>query len=317
MAKFNAKSLVTLILIAAVVFLSTCVSNNNSAGISKEDSLKQQLDHGKYLVTSVVNCVDCHSQLDMNKFSLPLIEGTEGSGGFPVHEIINIPGKIFIPNITPYALKDWTDDEIAIAMTKGINKNGDTLFPMMPYHGMSKMAREDVHAVIAYIRTLKPIENSFPKRELFVPASVFGPLPDNDYKNNVRPDTNNKVQYGEYLVSIAHCGDCHTPFSPEGIPDFSKGLSGGNEDKLPGFTVRSANITPDSATGIGSWTEAMFISKFRTNASPENVNRNPGKQNTIMPWTFFGRMKDNDLKAIYAYLRTVPPIQNKVVKWPE
>ncbi|MGK2864856.1 MAG: c-type cytochrome [Chitinophagaceae bacterium] len=307
---------VLVILATPVLFFSTCVNNNNSSGISAEDSLKQQLEHGKYLVHSVVNCVDCHSQLDMNKFSMPIVAGTEGGGGLPIHELINIPGKIFIPNITPFALKDWTDDEIARAMTKGINKSGDTLFPMMPYHGLSQMAKEDVHAVIAYIRSLKPIENNFPKRELFVPASVFGPLPDNDYKNNVRPDENDKIKYGQYLVTIAHCGDCHTPFSPEGIPDFSKPLSGGNEDKLPGFTVRSANITPDSATGIGSWTEEMFISKFRNNANPENINRNPGKNNTIMPWSCYGNMKENDLKAIYAYLHSIPPISNKVVKWP-
>lgn len=299
------------------IFLS-CNNENSSPALSKEDSARIQLEHGKYLVNSVVNCVDCHSQLDLNKYSLPLIPGTEGSGGFPMHEVDkNIPGKVYVSNITPFALKDWTDEEIAVAMTRGINKNGDTLFPLMPYHGLSVMAKEDVEAVIAYIRTLKPIENSIPAREMYVPMSVFGPLPDRDYKLNKRPDTTDLVKYGEYLVSIAHCTDCHTPFTPEGPPDMSKYLAGGFQFSLPSFTVAVANITPDSATGIGSWTEEMFLTKFRTNSTPEILNSEPGKFNTLMPWSFYGKMKDHDLKAIYAYLRTVKPISNKIEKWPQ
>jgi len=107
-------------------------------------------------------------------------------------------------------------------MTRGINKKGDTLFPMMPYHGLSRMAKEDVEAVIAYIRKLKPIENNIPARQLFVPAAVFGPLPDNDYKQNTLPDSSDRVKYGEYLVSIAHCTDCHTPLTKEQLPEMSK-----------------------------------------------------------------------------------------------
>jgi len=308
------------VFIVITLFLNGC-NNENKNGttvVSKEDSLKQQLERGKYLVYSVVNCVNCHSHLDFNKFSAPIVKGTEGGGGLAVHELeMGFPGKLFVPNITPYALKDWTDAEIARAMTKGINQKGDTLFPMMPYHAMSNMAKEDVDAVIAYIRTLKPVEGSYPKKELAIPLSLFGPLPDNDYKNNIKPDTADKVKYGGYLVSIAHCTECHTQFTPDFKPDFTKLFAGGREVKTPGFTVRVANITPDTATGIGGWTEEMFLTKFRTNASPENINRNPGKLNTIMPWSFFGTMKDNDLKSIYAYLRTLPPVKNLVEKWPK
>jgi len=309
---FN-NNLILVVLIAG--FVSAC--NNNTPAISKTDSLQQQLDRGNYLVHSVVNCVDCHSQLDLNKFSLPVVPGTEGGGGMAVHELVEIPGKIYIPNITPAALKDWSDDEIARAMTRGINKRGDTLFPMMPYHGLSRMAKEDVEAVIAYIRKLEPIENKIPARQLFVPAAVFGPLPDNDYKNNARPDSNDKVKYGGYLVTIAHCTDCHTPLTKEQMPDMSKYLSGGQHFKTPAFAVTVANITPDSATGIGSWTEEMFLTKFRTNATKEVLATNPGKFNTFMPWSFFGTMRDHDLKSIYAYLKTIKPVSNKIVKWEE
>ena len=304
--------------VALIIFACDNEAKEPTTAISKDDSLKQQLEHGKYLANSVVNCVDCHSQLDTSKFSGPVVPGTEGGGGLALHEILptDIPGKMWVPNITPYALKDWTDDEIARAITKGVNVKGDTLFPLMPYHGLSRMAKEDVEAVVAYLRSLKPIEASFPARELFIPAAAFGPLPDVDYKKNTRPDTADRVKYGEYLVTIAHCTDCHTPVTKEKMPMMDKFLSGGQQFKLPTFEVTTSNITPDSATGIGSWTEAMFLAKFRTNSTPEMLATKPGKANTIMPWSFYGTMKDHDLKAIYAYLRTVKPIKNKLEKWP-
>jgi hypothetical protein len=83
------------------------------------------------------------------------------------------------------------------------------------------------------------------------------------------------------------------------------------------FKVATANITPDSATGIGSWTEDAFVAKFRTNSSSEVVDKDPGKMNTMMPWAMYGKMKEEDLRAIYAYLRSVPPVKNKVEKWPK
>lgn len=299
------------------IFISSCGEQAKQAAYAaREDSLKAQLERGRYLAYSVVNCVDCHSQLDFEKFSLPLVPGTEGAGGMALHEAFKgFPGKLYIPNITPAALGDWTDAEIARAVTRGINKKGDTLFPMMPFHYLNAIAEEDLNAVIAFIRTLKPIEKIHPAKEMFIPMAVFGPLPENNYKNNVKPDTADKVKYGEYLVTIAHCGECHHTKSPEGMPIPGMMFAGGNTESLIPFQVTSANITADSATGIGEWSELMFIAKFRTNAATENLQSKPGKFNTIMPWSFYGTMTDSDLKAIYAYLRTVPHVRNAVEKW--
>ena len=82
------------------------------------------------------------------------------------------------------------------------------------------------------------------------------------------------------------------------------------------FKVTSANITPDS-TGIGAWTEAQFLNKFVPYREEKNYSHNPGKENTIMPLTVFAHMTDDDLKAIYAYLKTVKPVVNKVEKYPK
>jgi mono/diheme cytochrome c family protein len=315
MKKLFVLSAISCLAIAAVYF-SSCKGNNSGTPVANEDSIKR-VERGEYLAHYVAQCMDCHSFRDTGKFSLPVVPGTEGGGSaFAFGEGEGIPGEITPPNITPFALKDWTDEEIIRAVTGGINKKGDTLFPIMPFHHYSKMTKDDILSIVAYIRTLKPIERNTPPRKLFIPISMAGPLPDVNLDSNKMPDPSDKVKYGEYLTNAAVCSECHTPMGPQG-PDFSKLFAGGFTFNLPMFKVTVANITPDSATGIGTWTEEMFLSKFKTNSSDANVNRHPGKENSIMPWAQYGKMKEDDLKAIYAYLRTVKPISNKVEKYPK
>lgn len=309
---------VFLLIVTTSLLIIACKNEDKKVETGKqtsEDSLKKMVDRGQYLANYVTVCVVCHSTRDITKFALPLVPGTEGQGGHPFGKEEGIPGVVTPPNITPFALKDWTDDEIATAMVHGVNKKGDTLFPIMPYFNYNSMSKEDVYSIIAYLRTLKPIDSTTMPRKLEIPLSALGPLPPNNIDKNVTPDPSDKVNYGRYLTTIASCGDCHTPMGQQG-PDMSKAFSGGFKFSMPFMEVTTANITPDSATGIGAWTEEMFVQKFKTNSSPEVVNRNPGRQNTFMPWAEYGKMKDEDLKAIYAYLRTVAPVKNKVEKWP-
>jgi mono/diheme cytochrome c family protein len=307
----------------AVVILSVVIQACNNSGkepaaVSKEDSLKMVVERGEYLSHHVAVCIDCHSKRDFTKFSFPPAPGTLGIGAsFPFTKAEGIPGEVWAPNITPGRLKEWSDDEIARAIAHGVNKTGDTLFPIMPYPNFSKMAKDDLYAIVAYLRTLPSSDSTVPSRKLEIPLSALGPLPDFTPEKNMRPDTADKIKYGEYIATIASCGFCHTPMNPDGSFDFSKAFSGGFTFRTPEFSVTVANITPDSATGIGSWTEEAFITKFRTNASDEVVNADHGKQQTMMPWAMYGKMKESDLRAIYAYLRTVPPVSNKVEKWPQ
>ena len=316
MKKFIALAVICSAIIIAANF-SACNNNKSDAKAdNKEDSVKNVIARGEYLANYGAACLDCHSKRDITKFSMPVVPGTEGGGGITFGKAEGIPGEVTPPNITPFALKDWTDDEIAMAMTKGINKKGDTLFPIMPYHNYSRMVKEDVYAIIAYLRTLKPIDSTVPPRKLMIPASMFGPLPQNDFTQNTKPDPSDKIKYGEYVTTMASCGDCHTPMGPQG-PDFSKKFAGGFVFDLGFLKVGVANITPDSATGIGTLTEAAFLQKFKANSALERVNANPGRENSIMPWSMYGKMKEDDLKAIYAFLRTVQPISNKVEKYPK
>jgi mono/diheme cytochrome c family protein len=317
MRKFIALAAISFTIIAAAYFSSCNGKKSEPTAISKEDSIKKVIERGEYLANHVTVCIDCHSIRDTGRFSMPVIPGTEGGGAaFPFTKTEFVPGLVMPPNITPAALKDWTDEDYTKVITRGINKKGDTLFPIMPYHSYSKMTKSDVLAIVAYIKTLKPIERTTMPRKLEVPLSMFGPLPDGNLDNNKMPDPADKVAYGGYLVTIAACADCHTPMGPQG-PDFSKIFSGGTVFENQLFKVVVGNITPDSATGIGAWSEEMFVNKFKNNASNEVLNLHPGRQNTFMPWSMYGKMKEDDLKAIYAFLRTVKPIGNKVEKFPK
>ena len=133
--------------------------------------------------------------------------------------------------------------------------------------------------------------------------------------SNRRPDPTDTVNYGGYLVMMADCGTCHSPLTQHG-PDMSRMFAGGYPFDLGTNIVVSANITPDSATGIGMWTEAMFLEKFTRYRDPKSYNVDSSAHNTIMPLSILSGITDNDLKAMYRYLRTVKPIANKVEKFP-
>lgn len=322
MRKLLALAAIFSVIIAAIYFSSCNGKKSEPQGISKEDSIKKVIERGNYLVNNVAGCMDCHSKRDFNKYSGPVVPGSEGGGGLVFDQKWGLPGVIYGKNITPDSetgIGTWTDDEILRAMTQGISKNGDTLFPLMPYPNLNRMAKDDLLSIIAYIKTLKPIKNKVPDRELMMPIAMAYPAnflqPSVD--NNVRPPASDKVKYGEYMITMADCGTCHSPLTPQG-PDMTRMYAGGYRFDL-GETgiVNSANITPDSATGIGTWTEERFLDKFTPYREESAYSYHPGKQNTIMPLEFIAGMKDEDLKAIYAFLRTVKPINNLVEKYPK
>ena len=263
------KSISILAAITAIVSIFNACNNNSkgpSAEKNNQDSISSLVERGSYLANNVAVCMHCHSKFDVTKFSFPIIPGTEGGGGLTLGKGEGVPGEVTPPNITPYKLKDWTDDEIARSITQGINKKGDTLFPIMPYHNYSRLTKDDIYSIIAYLRTLKPIDSTTPPRKLEIPPAMYGPLPANNIADNKKPDPSDKVKYGEYMTTMASCGDCHTPLTPQG-PDFSKAFSGGFVFDMGFMKVAVANITPDSATGIGSWREESFVQKFKSNTA--------------------------------------------------
>ncbi len=320
MRKFIVLAVICSLTITAFYSVSCKDKKSEPQAGNKEDSLKKVIERGEYLTLYVAPCLDCHSTRDFTKFSGPVVPGSEGMGGQVFDQKLGVPGTVYAKNITSdpeTGIGTWTDDEILRAMTQGISKTGDTIFPIMPYVNFNHMAKEDLLSIIAYIRTLKPIKNKVPDRQLIIPVSMAYPAPalQPSVDGNMRPPETDAVKYGEYLLNAAACVNCHTPMV-KGQYDFSLTLAGGVRFDAGSFIVNSANITPDSATGIGAWNEERFMNKFTMYREETAYNFDPGKQNTYMPLTMYAGMKDADLKAIYAYLRTVKPISNKVEKYP-
>lgn len=275
----------------------------------------ERLERGEYLANHVMVCMDCHSVRDWSLYSGPITAGTLGAGGDEFTREMGFPGDFYAPNVTPYHLRDWSDGEIYRAITSGIDREGNPLFPVMPYHAYGRADKEDVYSVIAYIRNLEPVEKDVPESDPDFPFSLIMRMIPQEANHQVRPPETNTVEYGKYLATVAACADCHTPFEKgQLVRDMM--YAGGREFELPFGTLRAPNITPHMATGIGAWTENVFVNRFQSYDSIHKLDRvnGPMEYNTLMPWNMYGSMKEEDLKAIYAYLRSLEPIEHEVEK---
>ena len=275
----------------------------------------ERIKKGEYLAMHVAACMDCHSSRDWTSFSAPLVAGTLGKGGEYFGPEMGFPGKFYSRNLTPASLGDWTDGEIFRAITGGVNKDGEALFPVMPYLSYGKMDKEDIYSIIAYLRTLPVLKHEIPASEPNFPMSfIINTLP-HEPQFASRPDTTDAVKYGAYLVNAASCIDCHTQVDKgQIIPELA--FSGGREFPLPEGTIRSANITPDMNSGIGKWSDSDFVYRFKKYQDVKKVKEiNPSEFQTMMPWTMYAGMDTTDLKAIYAYLKTLEPISNPVEQY--
>jgi hypothetical protein len=307
---------VVIIIIFAVLYITVFLPNIPVQQVSAGSS-PARIIRGKYLANHVTVCIDCHSTRDWSKFSGPLVPGTEGKGGDVFDQRFGFPGRFVAPNITQAKLKDWSDGEIYRAITSGVNSAGKALFPLMPCSYYSQMDKEDILSIIAYIKTLKPIDYTPDKSTADFPFNIIlhtiPALP----HHTPKPDTSDKVAYGKYLVTAAGCVECHTPVNHDKIiPE--KSFSGGREFPMPFGTVVATNLTPDKKTGLGAWTKEYFIEYFKSFDpalhQPKSVK--PDEFNSVMPWTMFAGMTTSDLEAIFTYLQTLPPITSdfKTVK---
>ena len=275
-----------------------------------------KIARGKYLANHVAGCVECHSVRDYSLYAGPVKEGTTGAGGEFFDQKMGFPGSYSSKNITPYHLSDWSDTEIFHAITAGINKDGKALFPIMPYLNYGKSDPEDIKAIIAYIRTLDPIVSEIPDSYSDFPMNFIINLMPKEPSFTRRPDPADKVNYGQYMATLAGCADCHTPMK-KGRPVEGMEFAGGFEFRLPTGIVRAANVTPHPETGIGNWSKKQFIQRFKVYADssiiPHKVQAN--QMNTTMPWLNYAGMTEEDLGAIYEYLMSLKSIDNEVIKF--
>ena len=251
---------------------------------------------GKHLVFGAAHCADCHSKANADSL-LKLGQDVPLTGGM----VFDLPvGKLYSKNITPdneTGIGKYTDAEIARALRYGVHPDGTVVFDFMPFHNTTD---EDMTAIISFLRAQKPIQNKVPDHSLnflgkAVKAFMVKPVgPNGEVAKQMTRDSS--AAYGKYLANnVANCNGCHTVRDLSGTFT-GEPFAGGNE--IEGFIT--PNITPDSSSRIFGWSQKNFIDRFRIG---KVIPKSP------MPWQSFGRMTDEELKAIYSYLKTVKPVK--------
>jgi len=305
----------------ATAYIALATPNARPAKDIQVASTPGRVERGRYLFHHVADCAGCHSPRDPSKFAMISDLATTGAG-FVFPEELGFPGKIVAPNITPdpeTGIGQWTDGEKIRAIREGISRDGRPLFGFMPFRQFAKMSDEDIHSLVAYLNSLPPVRNALPKTVLNFPVSILARFEPEPFLHAPRPPSRqDRVRYGEHLAGVAGCMECHTELK-NGKPLPGMEFAGGHEFAVRQFVVRSANLTPDDETGIGTWSEERFVRKFRDYraltyaTSPRSVQANF----TVMPWYGFAHMEEDDLRAIYAYLRSLKPVYNPVVVHPQ
>ncbi|MCL4796915.1 MAG: c-type cytochrome [Bryobacteraceae bacterium] len=287
----------------------------------KVEITDERITRGRYLFENLADCDGCHSPRDWNRFPGPVIEA-ERASGFEFPAELGLPGRVISANLSSdpeTGLGAWTDGEILRALREGVSRDGRALFNFMPFEHYAHMSDEDAYALIAYMRTIPPVRKAQPRTELVFPVKyLINDLPRPVNGPVAAPTKEDRVKYGEYLVTLGECKTCHSLLD-KGVPVAGREFAGGEPFRFDTRLVRSANITPDEETGIGLWSEDRFVAKFKGYAEMTAANAPPMNQSnfTIMPWLGLARLTDEDLRAIYAYLRTIPAIRHPVDVHPQ
>ena len=268
--------------------------------------------HGKYLVYGPAHCAYCHAPA--NEFKrVEAGEVVPLSGGF----IFALPvGNVYVPNITSdkaTGIGSFTDGELARTMRYGVKRNGHALLDFMPFYDLSD---EDLTAIISYLRTEPPVNNPVPQNEwnfLGKIVHAFGMIkPSGDGNVPPSPEPDSTAEYGKYLAgSVANCRGCHTKrdlmtgdyIGTDYTGQMNFEVLDENGKIIPGKHFVSPNLTPDQLTGrIYHWTQDVFIKRFQTGRVIEG---------SAMPWGAFSRMNEQDLAAIYKFLKTLKPVPSQ------
>jgi len=307
--------LIIIVIIGLVIgYIKIMLPNIDADQTVKIESSPGQIKRGAYLANHVAVCMDCHSKQDWSLFAGPMSADGIGAGGEKFSREMGFPGEIYARNITPAAIGNWTDGELIRAITSGVSKDGSALFPLMNYHRFGQMAQEDVYSIVAYIRTLKPVKNDVTKSQYDFPVNILINTFPKQADYQPIPSKTDVKSYGKYLVNASGCIDCHSKTDKGNVIPGTE-FGGGMVFTSPAGTVTSSNITFHNETGIGAWSKESFIQRFKlfaaTDYQPAKIGSN--EINTPMPWNMYAGMTDEDLSAIYTYLKSLTPIDNKIV----
>jgi len=275
------------------VVMGAALAGAASAQSAQADLVKR----GDYLVNGIMTCGNCHSP----KGPPAVTAGKDFSGGLSWDEP---PFKVTAPNITPdkeTGIGNWTDAEIKTVMRTGIRPNGVHVAMIMPTGFYHIMTDRDLDAVVAYLRTIKPVSNKVAD-PIYKMPQVEHVLPGGE-KPFTEAMMSDKVKKGFYLSTIAHCMECHTPMEKGVRPWDTRLGAGGFEFPGPWGVSVSRNITSSKTKGIGAWTDEEIKRAITT-----GVDRQGNKLKPPMGFQYYSTVSADDLDALVAYLRTVPAI---------
>lgn len=267
----------------------------------------QQTDtvsRGAYLVTAG-GCISCHT--DFKKKGMPF------AGGAPIPTPF---GTFYPPNITPdrtHGIGNWSDDDFIRAMREGVRPDGAHYYPAFPYTSYTKIGTDDLRAMKAYLFSLAPVPTPSTPHDIAFPFSwrflqtgwkllFFS-------EGEFRPDpaASAQVSRGAYLSNaLSHCGECHNPRNMLGGLDTDMWLAG-----TPNGPEKSLvpNLTPDPETGL-KWTVPQIVEYLKSGTTPDFDFAGSLMADVIEHNT--GKLTADDLAAIAIYLKSLPPVKNRI-----
>lgn len=268
---------------------------------------REQIARGKYVFGAAAGC-GCHTAPKQ-----PLnAGGRKYDGPF---------GTVYASNITPdptTGIGKWTDEQLITATRLGRRPNGERLIPVHPYTVFNGMTEQDLQDVVAYLRSVPPVNRQTPAKKISVPMfeSVFLPAWLATFAAVETPPKSaptSGVARGEYLTrAVSHCGECHTPRTMTMAVDNTRFLAGNQKGKGPeGSAV--PNITPDRETGLGSWTEEQITDYLETGNKPDG-DVSGGLMMEVIQGSSAGYkdLTKADRQAIAKYLKSIPAIKNRI-----
>ncbi len=274
----------------------------------------QTIARGEFLYNSSTLCWSCHGSAGGYRPNEPQAGGRK----FDLSNVGPGFGVFYASNLTPdieTGIGAWSDGELVRAIREGVDRAGHLILPVMPYQFDHGMSDEDALALVAYMRSLPPVRHVVPANEPTFAYRALGVLgimnPEPAIAAPVvAPPKQVSAEYGEYLAwRDSGCAECHMPRNMNtGELDFTRRLAGAlSPIDEEGIRASASNLTPDTGTGIGSWTEEQFMSAMRTGQRPNGTVMLP-----FMPWPSYRLWSDDDLKAIWLYLRALPPVEHQV-----
>lgn len=260
------------------------------AGAARGDT---GVERGRYLVETIAGCGNCHTPLGP---SGPL-PGRHLAGGLVMDEGVF---RAVTPNITPdpaTGIGGWSDAQLVRAIREGIRPDGTLIGPPMPFAFYRGLADDDLMAMVAYLRTVPAVVGDTPPSTYSFPLPpAYGPPVD----SVKAPDRADRVAYGAYLAGpVGHCMECHTPLLPNGQRDMARLGWGQAEFRGPWGVSVSADLT---RSHLGQWSDAEIV-----RAITHGISRDGRQLFPPMGFAYYAGVSQDDLGAIVAYLRTLPP----------